>query len=156
MFFDDPFAAFARLHRAARPGAPIVFSCMREMVRNRWAYDLVEIISGSPPLPPAGYAPSPFAFADEGFTTRLLATAGWKDIRTEAVDYAYLAGEGADPVGDAVRTFTLIGPVASLIARAAPEKRSELVEQLRGAVAPYRVGNKVALPASAWIWTACA
>lgn len=156
MFFDDPFAAFARLHQAAKPGAPIVFSCMREMARNAWTYDLVAAITGSPPSPPAGYAPSPFAFADEGFTTDLLATTGWKNIRPEAVDYAYLAGEGDDPVDDAVRTFTLIGPAASLIARAEPGKRPDLIKRMRAVVERHRDGDKVALPASAWIWTAAA
>jgi SAM-dependent methyltransferase len=156
MFFDDPFATFTRLHQAAKPGAPIVFSCMREMARNAWTYDLVEAVTGSPPVPPVGYAPSPFAFADEGFTTNLLATAGWKDIRPEPVDYAYLAGEGDDPVSDAVRTFTLIGPAASMVARAAPEQRPEMVERLRVVVERHRDGNKVAFPASAWIWTAYA
>lgn len=156
MFFDDPFAAFVRLHDAAKPGAPIVFSCMREMVRNAWTFDLVEAITGSPPSPPAGYVPSPFAFADEGFTTNLLATAGWKDIRPEAADYAYLAGEGADPVEDALRTFTLIGPVASAIARADPANRPELIERMRAVVERHRDGDKVTFPASAWIWTAYA
>ncbi|WP_404712071.1 class I SAM-dependent methyltransferase [Sphingomonas sp. MMS24-J13] len=156
MFFDDPVAAFVRLHRAAKPGAPIVFSCMREMARNAWTYDLIAAITGSPPVPAAGYAPSPFAFADEGFTTDLLATTGWRDIRPQPVDYAYLAGEGDDPVGDAVRTFTLIGPAASFIARAAPERRPQLVERLREVVERHRDGNRVAFPASGWIWTAFA
>ncbi len=156
MFFADPVAAFMRLHAAAEPGAPIVFSCMREMARNAWTFDLVAAITGAPPTPPSGYVPSPFAFADEAFTTDLLAQAGWKDIRPESVDYAYLAGEGDDPVEDAVRTFTLIGPAASLIARADPDKRPDLVERLRGVVEQHRNGTKVALPACAWIWTATA
>lgn len=156
MFFDDPGAAFIRLHDAARPGAPLVFSCMREMARNAWTFDLVEAITGSPPVPPTGYAPSPFAFANEEFTTDLLAKAGWKDIRPASVDYAYLAGEGADPVGDAVRTFTLIGPAASLIARADPGQRPGLIDRMRAVVERHRDGGKVAFPASAWIWTAAA
>jgi hypothetical protein len=127
---------------------------MREMARNAWTFDLVEAVSGSPPSPPAFYVPGPFAFADEGFTTNLLATAGLKDIRPEAADYFYLAGEGADPVEDAVRTFTLIGPAASAIARADPDKRSELIGRMRAVIERYRDGDKVSFPASAWIWTA--
>ena len=156
MFFDDPAIAFANLHAAARPGAPIVFSCMRAMALTSWAQDLVEAVTGSPPRRPEGYAPSPFAFADEDFTTGLLAQAGWKDIRAEAVDYLYLAGEGEDPVEDALRTLTLIGPAAMIVARAEPEKRPELIERMRAVIARYRDGTKVALPAAAWIWTAVA
>jgi trans-aconitate methyltransferase len=59
MFFDDPVAAFAGLHAMAKPGAPIVFSCMRAMVHNRWAYDLVEAVTGRAPQPPAGMVPAP-------------------------------------------------------------------------------------------------
>ncbi len=156
MFFSDPVAAFTRLHDVAKPGAPIVFSCMREMARNAWTFDLVAAIAGAPPTPPTGYAPSPFAFADEMFTIDLLAKAGWKDIRAESVDYAYLAGEGDDAVGDAVRTFTLIGPAASLIARADPDRRPELIERMRAVIERHREGGKVAFPACAWTWTAYA
>jgi SAM-dependent methyltransferase len=156
MFFDDPLLAFTRLHALAKPGAPIVFSCVRAMIHNRWAYDLVEAVTGRPPEPPTHYVPGPFAFADQDFTAKLLAESGWTQAQARIVDYGYHAGDGEDPVEDALRTFTLIGPAASPLARATPEERPVLIERLRTVLERYRDGRKVVLPASAWIWTAWA
>jgi SAM-dependent methyltransferase len=154
MFFDDPVAAFTGLHAMAKPGAPIVFSCMRAMIHNRWAYDLVEAVTGRAPEPPADYVPGPFAFADRDFTADMLARTGWKEAAASIADYGYHAGEGDDPVEDALRTFTLIGPAASLLARATPEERPALTQRLRTVLDRHRNGSEVVLPASAWIWTA--
>jgi SAM-dependent methyltransferase len=94
MFFDDPVAAFTGLHAMAKPGAPIVFSCMRAMIHNRWAYDLVEAVTGRAPEPPADYGPGPFAFADREFTADMLARTGWKEAAASIADYGYHAGDG--------------------------------------------------------------
>ncbi|WP_339347928.1 class I SAM-dependent methyltransferase [uncultured Sphingomonas sp.] len=37
MFFDDPVAGFADMARAARAGAPLVFSCFRSRIENDWS-----------------------------------------------------------------------------------------------------------------------
>ncbi|UAK26157.1 class I SAM-dependent methyltransferase [Sphingomonas nostoxanthinifaciens] len=154
MFFDDPVAAFAALRAAARPGAALVFSCFRPTPLNPWVAELVECLTGKAPTPPTGYAPSPFAFADRAFTLSILEAAGWCDADTTIVDYDYLAGEGDDPIADAVRTFSLIGPVASILAAADPAARGGMVDRLRAALEPYHADGRVALPAAAWIWTA--
>jgi SAM-dependent methyltransferase len=154
MFFDDPVTAFTGLHAMAKPDAPIVFSCMRSMIHNRWAYDLIEAVTGRAPEPPADYVPGPFAFADHDFAVDLLARTGWKDATASIADYGYHAGAGDDPVEDALRTFTLIGPAASLVKQATDAERPAMLDRIRAVLEHYRDGANVSLPASAWIWTA--
>ena len=49
MFFADPVAAFAALHAAAAPSAPLVFTCFRTMAENRWASEIAAAVTGAPP-----------------------------------------------------------------------------------------------------------
>ena len=152
MFFADPAAAFARLRAAAAPGARLVFSCFADRACNAFAHDLVTELTGAAPAASEGYAPGPFAFADRDRTAAILAAAGWRDAQAERVDFDYVAGEGDDPVADAAAFLSRIGPLASVVA-AAPD-RDALVTRLSAALARYRAGNRVVLPASAWIWRA--
>jgi SAM-dependent methyltransferase len=150
MFFDDPQAAFRHLHGLARRGAGLVFSCFRPVTDNPWASELVAALTGKPPAPPAGYAPSPFGFADEDFTHAMLTGAGWRDVAAARQDYTIVAGA----IDAAIRLFSRIGPAAPLLAAADPETRAGMIAMLRGVLARRIDGGDVRLPASAWIWTA--
>lgn len=150
MFFANPAAAFARLHAAAAPGAALVFSCFGDRTRNAFASDLVDALTGTLAADPPGYAPGPFAFVRRTRVATILAAAGWRDVRAEQVDFAYVAGEDADPVADAVSFLSRIGPLASIVASDAATVRPRLA----GALARYVTATRVVLPASAWIWRA--
>lgn len=154
MFFDDPAAAFARLHAAARPGAPLVFSCFRAASLNPWASSVVAELTGTMPPAPEGYAPGPFGFADPDVPTAFLAAAGWRDLDRRSLDFTYIAGAGADPVGEAVALLRRIGPVASAIRDAADP--SATVDRLATLLERYRTGDTIAFPAAAWLWRATA
>lgn len=69
MFFPDPFAAFAKLRRAASAGAKLVFSCFKDWSSNLWASELASVAAGGA-LPPPGREPSGFAFAEPGYDGR--------------------------------------------------------------------------------------
>lgn len=152
MFFDDPAAAFARLHAAARPGASLVFSCFRAPALNPWASALVADLTGATGSPPSGYAPGPFGFADPAVPTRVLADAGWHAADHEPVDFLYIAGQGDDPVAEAVAFFRRIGPVAAAINAAADP--AALLDRLATLLDRYTTGDIVAFSAAAWIWRA--
>lgn len=154
MFFDDPVAVFARLRAAARPGARLVFSCFRDPMLNPWAGGLVATITDTPVPVATGYAPGPFAFADPAFVTAMLATAGWRDVASEPVDYRYVAGEGDDPLADAVGFFRRVGPVAAALRAAPDEARAGLLDRLAETLQKHRDHNEIAFPAAAWIWRA--
>jgi SAM-dependent methyltransferase len=156
MFFDDPVAAFRQLHALARPGGRLVFSCFRTLADNPWAADLVTLLTGKAPQPPAGYAPGPFGFADGDFTAALLRDSGWRSAAAARHDYAVVAGTGGDAVAEAIQLFSRIGPAAPLLAAAGPEERAAMVARLSEALAQRMTAGEVRLPASAWIWTASA
>ena len=150
MFFADPVAAFADLHRAAAPDARMLFTCFRDRADNPWASDLVEQVTGVCPATPAGYTPGPFGFADPAQTARILEAAGWTIEECARVDGPYTVGEGEDPVADAVAFFRRIGPLASILRDAADP--SACTARLKTALARYHNGTTVALTASAWLW----
>lgn len=155
MFFDDPPAAFARLHDACAPGAAIVFSCFRARSQNGWAIEIAAAL-GLPPTSDCGLrgGPGPFAFADHEAVQAMLADAGWTGIAATPIDYAYRAGGGADPVGDAVSFFGRIGPAASAIA-AAPERERDAMHAALARICEARLNDGVVdFPAAAWLWSA--
>jgi SAM-dependent methyltransferase len=151
MFFPDPVAALTRLHAAATPGAPLVFSCFAAAADNPWASLLTE-----PPPARRGYVPGPFGFADEGGTRAILDRSGWRDATAARVAYRYVAGQGADPVADAVSYLSRIGPAATALREAAPADRPVLEARLAARLTEHRDADTVTFPAAAWIWSAYA
>ncbi len=155
MFFADPVAAFTQLRAAAAPGATIIFSCFRPAAENPWASALM-VASGAPQHPPPGYLPGPFAFAEPGFVADVLDRAGWTMPTPRAVDYRYHAGQGADPVEDALGFFARIGPTANFLKNVDGAEREAAVARLRALLDAQRAGNMVDFPAAAWLWSATA
>ena len=153
MFFADPIAAFATLAETAAADASLVFSCFAERAANRWATETVAATGGDPDAP-VSTAPGPFAFADPAYVAGILATAGWRVAPPQRLDFAYRAGEGTDPVADAVDYFRRIGPAASAIRDAASEERERHIARLTDVCARHSDGDTVEFPAVAWIWTA--
>jgi len=154
MFFPDPAAGFAALRNATRPGGRIVFSCFREASLNGWAEELIGAVTGERLKLPEGYAPGPFAFADPAFVTGMLQDAGWRDCEKQAVDFPYRAGEGPDPIADALDFFRSIGPTAPLLRAMPPEARPAAMARFAEVVAHHHQHGAVDFPAAAWIWTA--
>lgn len=155
MFFDDPVAAFTTFHRACRSGARLVFSCFRAVDDNPWARDLLDAV-GAPRQTVAGYAPGPFGFADEALVADVLARAGWRDASAQPVDFRYRAGEGDDPVTDALDFFQRIGPVAPLLRNAEPATRAAPIGRIAQLLEDRLEAGRIDFPAAAWIWSATA
>lgn len=153
MFFVDPTAAFTILANAASPGAGLVFSCFAERAANVWATEIVGATGGEPAAAEST-APGPFAFSDPTHVVAILEDAGWQATEPQRIEFAYRAGQGPDPVDDAVDYFRRIGPAASLIRDAAPEERDGHVARLTQVCERHRIGDAVDFPAAAWIWTA--
>ena len=155
MFFADPVAAFAGLRRAAKDGAALVFSCFDDRSRNAFATAADEAI-GVTPEPVEGYEPGPFAFADSDQVADWLEQAGWRPEGAACVSFDYVAGQGNDPVEDALSFLSRIGPAARAMAAAEPEERVRITSALREVLLAYRSDDRVILPASALIWRASA
>ncbi len=151
MFFDDPVGAFTAFRAASSPRSQMIFSCFRDWTLNTFAYEMRSL---SDNIMPTSDAPGPFAFADEGKVRRILQDSGWKNITAEAVDIAYIAGDGDDPVGDAVSFMRRIGPASRAIADADENNRPAMVDALRQICENHLHDGRVLFPAAAWIWSA--
>lgn len=158
MFFDDPVAAFANLHRLAAPGGRLVFACWQPPAENLWAtlpmQALAALLPEQPPADP--HAPGPFAFADPARVEAILAAAGWQDISFDDLPFEMVVGEGDDPIASAVQFNLRIGPAARLVRDAGPEAEAAAPAVLAAALAPYRKADTVALPGAVWLVSAAA
>ncbi|WP_433910466.1 class I SAM-dependent methyltransferase [Sphingomonas yabuuchiae] len=155
MFFPDPVAALTSLRGAAHNGARLVFSCFAERAANGFATLADAAISVAPPEE-QGYVPGPFAFADMNRVSDWLTESGWQPDSAARVSFDYVVGEGRDPLEDALSFLSKIGPAARALAQAAPPERERLLNALGTRLAEYRVGDRITLPATAWIWQATA
>ncbi|HKA90455.1 MAG TPA: class I SAM-dependent methyltransferase [Haliangiales bacterium] len=151
MFFADPFAAFANLRRALRPGGRVAFVCWRSVDENpMMAGPMAAAAKYFPPLPPPDpHAPGPFAFADRGRVARILEAAGFGAVGIEPHD---------EPVGGNDRADTLelalnLGPLGRLL-REHPERRAVATDAVRDAIEPFIVDGVARFPTATWIVTA--
>lgn len=158
MFFPDPLAAFINIRQNVGPNARLVFSSFRAVEDNPWAMGLMELL---PPLShpeasatPQLMVPGPFAFANRDAVTKMLEEAGWKDVEFEAVDFAYVAGTGPDPIADAKSYFLNIGPAARAAAQLTSSEKTTFLNRLDQFISRHRDEDLVAMPAAAWIVSA--
>lgn len=151
MFFPDPPQAFAHLAAVSAPGARIVFSCFRSAAQNEWAAAIADLLPRSEPPPPQPFAPGPFALAQPEHVRRCMA--GWRDLAFTAVDFDYIAGTGADAVGEAMALFRRIGPAAAALRTLPEEQREEVADRLRDLVKAHHHDGRVAFQAAAWLVT---
>lgn len=156
MFFADPQAAFANLHRLAAPGGRLCFACWQAPEQNLWATLPMQVLADKLPLqaPADPHAPGPFAFANPERVNAILVGSGWQDIAFHAVDFRMMIGEGDDPVAAAVHFTLRIGPAARLVREAGPAVEAEARAALAAAMTPYRDGDAVGLPGAVWLVTA--
>jgi SAM-dependent methyltransferase len=156
MFFPDPVAAFAHLRALMAPNALFAFSCFRMRHENPWVAMLDPIVARfapealAAPPPPTG----PFAFGERARVEGILGEAGFERLHFEPLDFSFIAGEGADPLADAVSYLQRVGPVARLLATLDDDDRREAAEQLRQLLAGELKGGAIRLRAAAWLVTA--
>lgn len=154
MFFSEPVQSFAHLSRIAAPNARLIFSCFRDVSENSWASSIMRLLPAGMAEEPQSMVPGPFAFADRDTVSDMLVRAGWHNVAFEAVDYAYVAGAGEDPVEDALSYFLQIGPAARAAAELEPVAQEAFIERLRQFLASHLDGSLVILGAAAWIVSA--
>lgn len=156
MFFADPVAAFANLHKLAVPGGRLAFACWQPPGENLWATLPVTLLADAMPADPRAnpYAPGPFAFADAARTTTILAEAGWRDIVSKPLAFAMVMGSGSDPVDDAVDFSLRIGPAARAVQDAGPDVLALAQTRFPKAFAAHLHDGVVAMAAGIWLFTA--
>jgi SAM-dependent methyltransferase len=151
MFFEDPGAAFANLHRAARPDGRIAFACWRGAKENLWAS--APMAAAKPFLPdvppPDPLAPGPFAFADAARVETILQQGGFRDIDIQKFDG--VMDMGADPAQAAALTLR-IGPLARAAAELDDPTKAQIADAVTRALGSFqRSDGIVAPPVACWL-----
>jgi len=155
MFFADPPAAFANLHRSLRPGGRIAFVCWQAIDRNPWMLVPLRSLAGivELPAPPAPGAPGPFAFADPERVKTALAAGGFRDAALEPLAGELAIGAGGD-LEHTVAFALQIGPAGAALREASADVRRRAADAVRAALAPLVTPKGVVAPYAAWIATA--
>jgi SAM-dependent methyltransferase len=153
MFFENPEAAFANLHRATAAGGRLGFVCWQKPDANPWFLAPMMAIVGLPglevPNPPGPEEPGPFAFADPNRVRRILGAGGWRDIEVQAYE-----DEIVDDLDRRVEFSLRQGPAARALATADDALRAAATARVRDALAQAADGALVRLSRAAWIVTA--
>ncbi|HEX7777023.1 MAG TPA: methyltransferase domain-containing protein [Parvibaculum sp.] len=158
MFFDEPAAAFANIHKGMAKTGRLAFACWRSTKENPWlTTPMRAVLPLLPPQEPAvPDAPGPFAFADKDRVASILATAGFRDIVLTPFDAAAVLGvpESRDPVEDALGQALEIGPLARLLASQPDDLRERAKAAVRTELAKHLTADGVKLPGAIWLVTA--
>jgi ubiquinone/menaquinone biosynthesis C-methylase UbiE len=153
MFFDDPPAALANVHRAMKPGGRLALAVFRPASENLWpAAPLASVRHLLPPMPLArpDEPGSMFSWGDPARVQQILETAGFREPSLTPVDAAFqLAAAGG--AAEAAQFALLFGPLTRLL----PGLTRAQQEAVRSALEAFFEGHAtpqgVWLPSAFWI-----
>jgi SAM-dependent methyltransferase len=148
MFFEDSVRAFANLRRVARDDAELRFIAWRSAAENPFLTTAERAAAPLLPNIPARRpdAPGQFAFGDRRRVHRILEESGWIEIDIRPIDVACIL-----PEKELVRYFTRLGPVGLILREVDDRARSQVIETVRAAFAPYVHGAEVCYTAACWM-----
>jgi len=152
MFFSDPTAALANVHRAMRPAGRVVLAVFRPASENPWPSAPVGAVRHLlPPTPvPAPNDPGMFSWGDPARVRRILEGAGFRKISLTPVDlHCQLAGDGG--VVEAAEFALLFGPLARRVSGLSEAQRDAVRATLEGFFQRHVTPQGVALPSAFWI-----
>lgn len=153
MFFKDPVAAFANVHRALTEGGRLALLAWRSLEENEWLQTMRSALAlgRTLPAPPVG-APGPFGLADRDQVGEILSTAGFVDVDLTPVDEPIFLGRDADDAW----TFALrgMGIVRGLTGDLDTGDKQKALDNLRQAFDRAESAAGVLLPSAAWLITA--
>jgi SAM-dependent methyltransferase len=157
MFFDDPVAAFANVHRATRPGGRLAFVCWQPLTANEWLVVPGAALAEYVPIPAAAApgAPGMFAFAEPDRARQVLGDAGWRDITVTSQHTPMLVG-GSGTVDDAVEFLRTGSLGRALLTGADAATTAKALDAVRAALASHLGDDGVQLDAAVWLVQAAA
>jgi SAM-dependent methyltransferase len=148
MFFADPATAFANIARALRVGGRIVLLVWQPREANPWDGAIDRAIGTAEA---ASDDLDPFSLGDPTETERILARAGFDEIRFEAVDEPMFFGDDVDEALEWVGGF---GYVEQALEAMDPMARGDAIQRLRATFAEHRTADGVTFGSRAWLVTA--
>lgn len=162
MFFDDPVAAFANIHRATAPRSRLVFACWRSREENPMFTLGVDVLAAGldpPPLAGPPGSPGPMAFADGERLRGLLERSGWDQVSITPFDFTCDFGFDGDD-GVEQRLSVLLGTfIGRRAKRELPPVLGEQgwqrrLDEVRERLRANRVEGAVRFPGATWMVTA--
>jgi SAM-dependent methyltransferase len=150
MFFGDPVAAFANLHRATAPGGALRAVVWRGPEDNPFmttaATAAADVLpEGALPQRAPG-APGQFAFADPDRVHAILDGGGWRDPDLEAVDLPCVM-----PASDLREYVTRLGPLSQALRGLDDAARARALEVVLPAFDQFTEGDVVHVDIACWV-----
>lgn len=151
MFFADPVAAFANLHRAVRPEGALAFVAWRSPRENPFMTEAARAAAPLLPVlaPPDPSAPGQWAFADPARVRGILEASGWRDVAIEPVDVP-----SSVAVADLDEYLARLGPVGVALRDVDDATRARVTAAVRTAFDRYVDGDVARSVAACWQVTA--
>jgi SAM-dependent methyltransferase len=150
MFFEDPVATFANLHRALKPGARVAFICWRHPFENPWAH--VPESAAKPFLPPPAptdpNAPGRYSFANPDRVKSVLLQAGFHAPEFEKFDASVFAGRTPQ---EAAASAIDSGPLMRTLAEADEETRTKVRAAVEDRLAKEMGPEGIFLTQAVWL-----
>ena len=135
MFFADPVAAFANVHKALRPGGLLSFVSWQGVFDNEWMLipgAAVASVTGSPPPMPEPGEPGPFSLADPERIRTVLSGGGFHHI--EVTPHNDVIVMPREQIPDIARTSIRIGAAREALKDADDETRARAVAAVEEAL----------------------
>jgi SAM-dependent methyltransferase len=151
MFFYDPTAAFANVHRAMKPAGRLALAVFRPASENAWpSAPIAAVRHLLPPMPPpAPDEPGMFSWGDPARVQRILEGSGFREVALTPVNLDYqLAGTGG--AAEATEFALLFGPLTRMSGLSA-EQREAVRSTLVGFFQSHATPQGIALPSAFWI-----
>jgi ubiquinone/menaquinone biosynthesis C-methylase UbiE len=126
MFFPDKAQSAREAHRVLKPGGTFLFNVWDSLEENLLGRIAHETISGFFEKDPPTFYQTPFGYHDQGEIKRVVAAAGFHDVRIETVSKVSVA----TPVEDAAAGLVQGNPVSVAIA----ERDTSLLPVITAAV----------------------
>lgn len=152
MFFPDPTAAFANVHRAMQPTGRLAMAVFRPAGENPWPNaPLAAVRHLLPPIPPPKPdEPGMFSWGDPVRVRQILTGAGFREVSLTPVDLEYrIAGSGG--AAEAADFALLFGPLTRILPGLPPERHDAVRSTLEEFFQGRATSEGVALPAGFWV-----
>jgi SAM-dependent methyltransferase len=131
MFFADPVAAFANIHRCLKPGAVLSFVCWQPISSNQWMFIPAQAavsVLGTPPEMTAPDTPGPFSLSDKDRVGRVVGSARFHSIDIKAHDD--LIRTPVEGIPETADSALRMGAVQRMLQDANPET----IQRVRAAI----------------------
>jgi SAM-dependent methyltransferase len=149
MFFDDPEAAFANLHRWLNPGGTFAFAVWGPPQDNPWMTSTREVVARLMSLPTVDPdAPGPFRYADSAKLVAVLERAGFADVEVGPWRGELRVGGGMSPAEAAGFALASMSGFEAMLRDAGGDTLDQARRALTADLSKHQHLGAVVMPAS--------